>query len=284
MSTEILSSAPSILTLYPRAIIGSILPKKSKQLPDDALGMNNVATDRSALHAYNKVCGFNDSDLMPPTWPHILAFPLHMALMTRPAFPFPLLGLVHIRNKITQHRPIKITEKLNIHCRFGALEPHEKGQAFSIITEARVGNELVWDSLSTMLKRGKSGPKQEKSSEAELPVNPTRESWTVPEDIGRRYGKVSGDMNPIHIHAVTARLFGFPKAIAHGMWAKSRILAALAPAIGTQPFSVDVNFKLPVLLPAKVSFLSASKDHQIIFELRDEKGEKPHQRGVVQFL
>jgi len=284
MSTEILSSAPSVLTLYPRALLGAVLPKKHKHLPDEAVAMNEVATDRAALKAYNQVCGFPDSEWMPATWPHILAFQLHMALMTKPAFPFPLLGLVHIRNKITLHRPIRVTEKLSIHCRFGELEPHEKGQAFSVITEARVGSELVWDSLSTMLKRGKSGVKAEKATEAELPQNPQRELWTVPEDIGRRYGKVSGDMNPIHLHALTARLFGFPKAIAHGMWAKARILAALSKELDNKAFSVDVNFKLPVLLPAKVSFLFAQAEQQFLFELRDEKGEKPHQRGVIQLL
>lgn len=284
MRTEILTSAPSILTLYPRAIVGSFMPKLSKKLPDSCVGMNNIVTDRAALQAYNKVCGFTDSDIMPPTWPHILAFPLHMELMARPSFPFALLGLVHIRNKITQYRPIKITEKLNINCYFGELEQHEKGQAFSIITEARIGNELVWGSLSTMLKRGKSGPKAEKTTGPALPENPNRELWTVPEDIGRRYGKVSGDMNPIHLHALSAKLFGFPQAIAHGMWAKARILASLSNAICNNAFSVDVHFKLPVLLPSKVSFLSAQNNSSIIFELRDDKGEKPHQRGTIQFI
>ena len=51
--------------------------------------------------------------------------------------------------------------------------------------------------------------------------------WKAPADIGRQYAKVSGDYNPIHLSAVSAKLFGFPTAIAHGLWNKARTLAAL---------------------------------------------------------
>ena len=79
----------------------------------------------------------------------------------------------------------------------------------------------------------------------------------MPGDIGRRYAAVSGDRNPIHLHGLSARLFGQQGAIAHGMWTKARCLAALQGHL-PEAFTVEVAFKLPVRLPAKVAFASWS--------------------------
>ena len=77
--------------------------------------------------------------------------------------------------------------------------------------------------------------------------------WRVPGDIGRRYGGVSGDLNPIHLHPLSARLFGFPRAIAHGMWTKARAVAAMEAKL-PEAFAVDVGFRKPLLLPGKAAF------------------------------
>ena len=66
-------------------------------------------------------------------------------------------------------------------------------------------------------------------------------------------GSVSGDLNPIHMHPLTAKAFGFPTAIAHGMWTKARCLAALHPRLPDH-FRVEVQFRKPILLPATVQF------------------------------
>ena len=73
--------------------------------------------------------------------------------------------------------------------------------------------------------------------------------WHVAGDVGRRYGAVSGDRNPIHLRPLTARLFGFPRAIAHGMWVKAAALAMVSDQL-PPAFTVDARFKLPMLLPA----------------------------------
>ena len=91
---------------------------------------------------------------LPATYPHILAFPLHLALMTDGSFPFPAIGLVHIDNRITQHRPIRLGEPLSLRVWATPLEPHPRGRQFSLRTEARVGDELVWEEVSTNLRRG----------------------------------------------------------------------------------------------------------------------------------
>jgi acyl dehydratase len=93
---------------------------------------------------------------------------------------------------------------------------------------------------------------------------------------------VSGDLNPIHIHPLTARLFGFPSAIAHGMWTKARCLAALQERL-PGAYTVEVAFKRPILLPATVVFAEATTEDGIAFGVRDKRTDTPHLDGRVTF-
>ncbi len=282
MSIRELDATPNTLQLYSRAVLGSIAGKKSKELPNIELVLNNLAIDREQLTAYNRVCGFPQRETIPATLPFILAFPLHMSLITDPAFPYPAMGLVHISNRITQHRPIKASEALNIRVKLAELRPHDKGVQIPILTEVRVGDELVWEAESVMLRRQKVEASGEKKSAPKLTEVPKAVvQWIVPGDIGRRYGAVSGDRNPIHMFGFTAKLFGFPRAIAHGMWTKARCLAQLDGRL-PDAFTVDVQFKLPVLLPAKVGFSSEpTTQGGFDFGLSDAKSGKPHLAGTV---
>ncbi len=214
--------------------------------------------------------------MLPPTYPHVVAFPLAVRIMAERAFPFPLLGLVHIGNEIVQHRPIGVGEPLTVRVRAQDLEPHDRGTQFAMAAEARVGEELVWRSRNVYLHRhGKpSGEKPPRRTARRRLRRGTH--WRVPGDIGRRYGAVSGDRNPIHLHAWSAKLFGMPRPIAHGMWLKARCLAELESTL-PEAFTVDVRFKLPLFLPAQVAF-GVDGD---AFEVRDASSGKPHLTGAL---
>jgi len=282
MSRRELSSPPSLTALYPRAVGVPLLRKvpglggASKELPDTELEVRDVATDLDHLSDYTEVCGFERMDRLPATYPHIVAFPLAMRIMAERSFPFPVLGLVHIANEITQYRPVSSDEPLSVRVRAQDLEPHDRGTQFTMAAEARAGDELVWDSRNVYLHRSKgsgSGGSGSGGKERDAPV-PAREHWRIPEDIGRRYGAVSGDRNPIHLHAWSAKLFGMPRPIAHGMWLKARCLAELEPTL-PDAFSVSVRFKLPLFLPAQVAFGVEGER----FEVRDAGSGKPHLSG-----
>jgi hypothetical protein len=275
-----LDSTPSLATLYPKALLGGVLRKPSgSSLPDTELVRTGVVVDPAHLAAYNTVCGFRLSDELPATYPHMLAFPLQMALMTEPGFPFPLLGMVHVTNRITQHRALRLGEPLTIRVRAENLRAHEKGRQFDVVSEAWAGDDLVWVDVSTYLRRGGSSGA---SSRRDQLAPPTPDAiWRVPGDIGRRYAEVSGDRNPIHLHPLTARLFGFPRAIAHGMWTKAHALAAFEGRLPSA-FTVDVRFKQPVLLPAKAAFTSWATPEGWAFELWS--GSKPHLEGSISSL
>jgi acyl dehydratase len=246
-----------------------------KDVPDLTLTMADVSVDRDRVAEYSRVCEFPMSSTLPPTYPHILAFPLHLALMTDGSFPFPAIGLVHIENQITQHRPIGDSEMLSLRVWATPIEPHPRGRQFSVCTEASVDGEVVWEEVSTNLRRGGgSGSGGGKRGEGQDP--PATATWSLEGDLGRRYASVSGDMNPIHIHPLTARLFGFPSAIAHGMWTKARCLAALQDRI-PEAFTAKVSFRKPILLPATVEF--AESDER--FQVRDAKKGTTHLDGSL---
>ncbi|MDO8329263.1 MAG: MaoC/PaaZ C-terminal domain-containing protein [Fluviicoccus sp.] len=286
MTTLSFQSLPSSLSLYPKALINSYKAKKSTDLPDLKASLSAVSIDRQHLAAYNAVCGFGQGDVLPATYLHMLLFPLHMALMADESFPFALLGLVHISNSITQHRPVNAAEKVNLTCEFGELKPHDKGVQFALIGKAYVGNELVWSSESVYLRRQSTGAeaKSDKPKETKSAGTPDFNAiWEIPGDIGRQYGAVSGDRNPIHLYNFTAKLFGFPRAIAHGMWTKARCLAAYDGRLPAA-FKVDVQFKLPVLLPAKVAFQSIPNGKGALFSVADVKSGKPHLAGSITAL
>src|SRR3712207_1108758 len=184
-----LTMAKAALPMIPLASKLPFVAGGGGNLPERTLE-RTVTTSADDVAAYARVCGFTLRDALPPTYPHIPAFALHMDLMTAGDFPFPAIGSVHLANRITQYRPIQIGEELAISVRAGKLQDHPKGKTFDLLTEVRVGEELVWDEASTILRRGPgSGAKEGKSARVPLPE---RAEWKLPGDLGRRYAGVSG--------------------------------------------------------------------------------------------
>jgi MaoC like domain len=297
MPTRTLDSPPRILPLYARAaaplIPGASLlpfvPGRSKDVPELELSLAGVRPDPDTVAAYARVCGFALRDHLPPTYPHVLAFPLHMAVMADGRFPFGAVGLVHVENRIVQHQRIGVGEELKLVVRPTALQPHPRGKTFSLLTEAWIGPQKAWESTTTILRRGggdhaADGPKTSKSrtSKAHRPAVAVGVSaeWHLGGDLGRRYAAVSGDRNPIHMHSLTAKPLGFPGAIAHGMWTKARCLAALEGRL-PDAFAAEVRFRKPIQLPGRVEFLSDPEGEEIEFSVRDAKRHTPHLAGTV---
>lgn len=285
MAARTLGSPPSILPLYARAAASLIpgtsllpfIPGGGKDVPDIELVLAGVRVDRDKVARYAKVCGCSLRDHLPPAYPHVLAFPLHMAAMADGRFPFGAVGLVHIENRIVQHRPIGLGEEMEIRVRATKLQEHPRGRTFALLSEVLVGGEMVWEGVSRMLRRGGGSGKHSGHAGSEADLEPTAE-WRLGGDLGRRYAAVSGDRNPIHMHPLLARPLGFSRAIAHGMWTKARCLAALESRL-PDAFSADVRFRKPILLPARVVFASAQHGEQVNFSVRDAKRGTLHLEG-----
>jgi acyl dehydratase len=227
--------------------------KRGGELPDLTLRREGVSVDRDHVASYAEVCGFEPSQSLPFTYPHMLAFPLHMGIMTDGSFPFPAIGTVHLRNAISRRRPIMPTEQLDVTATARDLRPHPKGRVFDLVTTVSAGDEVVWESTSTYLRVGRGDDAAPAAGESFDLVPGTGIEWRLPSGLGRRYASVSGDHNPIHLHPWSAKAFGFPRHIAHGMWSKAHCVAAFAGRL-PDAATVEVEFKKPVFLPGKVAF------------------------------
>ena len=264
---------------YARIGLGLLPRRRGTALPDRTVIRRAVVIDREHLARYDRVCGFRLADVLPATYPHVLAAPLAMRLMSTPDFPFPLAGLVHVANRITVRRPLDAGSRLDLSVRAAGLRPHDRGQQFDVISSAAVDGEEAWRGVSTYLRKDRPGAGG--GSRGDQPPGPAATArWRVPARVGRDYAAVSGDHNPIHTSRLGARLFGFPRPIAHGMWSKARCLAALDGRLPAG-YSVDVAFKLPVLLPATVGFAAARTAGGWDFTLRAAGSGRPHLAGSL---
>jgi hypothetical protein len=236
-----------------------------------------VTIERGHVDRYAEICGFPVKDAVPLPYPHLLAFELQMGIMTDPGFPAPAIGTVHLENSIIQRRPLGVGETVDVAASVGPARPHPKGTVYDFVTVVTAGGENVWEETSSYLRRGKgdeSAPPGRSFPHAE----PHGIVWRLPADLGRSYAAVSGDRNPIHLYALTAKALGFPRQIAHGMWTMARCVAALENRI-PDAATVDVAFKRPVLLPGSVQFGSTPLADGFAFDLTSPKGGSPHLVG-----
>ncbi|MGI8523791.1 MAG: MaoC family dehydratase [Nocardioides sp.] len=236
-----------------------------------------ASLDPERVRAYAEVCGFPLKDTAPLTYPHLLAFPLHMAVMTSPDFPYPAIGSVHLANSITSHRPVALGETLHVAVSATTPRPHPKGHVVDLVASATADGEVVWESTSTYLRRG-LGDRDAAPGGGPVEIPVAGMEWRLPGDLGRRYAAVSGDHNPIHLYPLTAKALGFPRQIAHGMWSLARCVAAVENRL-PDAVTVEVAFKKPILLPGSVGFGVSTHDDGLAFALTSPEDGAPHVVG-----
>lgn len=267
-----LADVPSFPAVYTAALTprrGRSASRRDPVLPDLTYRVSSVRIDAQRAAQFDHLMGGPATDLVHPGVLHVLAFPVSLALMARGDFPFPLLGLVHLRNQILQHRPVTVGEKVDVECRVRDLQPHRKGRTFeAVCTIVSQDGEIIATDVSTYLTKGGGEPSDTGSSgssdrsDASAPSSagsrrrsfePPRPTgrWTLGADVGRRYAEVSGDVNPIHMSGLSAKAFGFPRAIAHGMYTASRAFTEARVDL-SRPLRWDVSFDAAVTLPGTV--------------------------------
>lgn len=284
MATTVLDGPPNLAALYARAALTG--RGRGGDLPDTQLARHGVTVDRDHLAGYARVCRLPLDDVLPATYPHMLTFPLQMALMTDRAFPLATVGLVHVRNRIEVLRAVRADEALDLEVWAERFAAHRSGATVDLCASVTVRGQVVWRSRSTYLSRGAAAP--DGAPEADVVVaagvleRPVA-TWRVPDDAGRRYARVSGDVNPIHLSGLTAKALGFKRAIAHGMWVKARVLGALAGRL-PDAFAYDVRFTKPLFLPSTVTLSTAEVAGGWDVAVRNAGSGTEHVVGTIRTL
>ena len=292
MSTTQVFDLPTLPPTLPSFVkAGLSATRRAKgdiSLPDWQVRVRALRVDRARLNAYSALCGLPESPELPILYPQVLATPLFLNLMTRPGFPLPLLGLVHVRNEVEQRRSLRVDETFDLSIRIGEGRQVRAGFEFDLIMEATpVESEPVWRATMTVIHRSKPA-KGEGKRPSKAPAAAAMDSslsqyiaFAAPEDTGRRYAAVSQDYNPIHLYGFTAKLFGFPRAIAHGLWSAARCLALLQDKLPQAPKAYAVQFKQPLLLPGKAALRFAQEQGTVDFALISGSSDKVHLSGTL---
>jgi acyl dehydratase len=284
--------APAIWSMYPKIMVSrkpSLVPEGGA-VPRIEARLSKVSIDRKHLASYTEICGAAAGATLPIAYPHILAMPLHLAILGAEAFPVKLFGLVHVHNRIAMRQPLSADEPAEIRSWIEGHRDTERGQEFDLHTEYVVAGEPLWDETCTFLARKRAPaeagakPAQPRGSAAPDAVAVKSSSFRAPAGLGRRYGFISGDVNPIHMSDLTAKAFGFPRAIAHGMWSLGRLVSDFESDQFDGGCELSVSFKLPVFMPAWLTLQRWPIENGSAFALRDAQGEKPHLTGTLKSL
>lgn len=194
---------------------------------------------------------------------HALTFRPTMRMMSASEFPLPLLGLVHLENRAEAPAPVPCGTDAVLVSRVVEFGQHRRGRTVLVRAEIQdeQGGVLFWDESLYLHKSPSASGGGEKGSASSRPAaSPPQEhprgkevlvgKWRVEPETGRKYAAASGDLNPIHLSSASARLFGMPSSIAHGMYCAARALGQMTrhPDRGLW----EVAFGRPVRLPSTV--------------------------------
>lgn len=251
-AAQIPSSLTSAFGLFRHPRRGLIDPT---QMPRIERSLAAARIDAAWLRTYCECVGLHSNEpALPALALQIAAAPLHLAILADARFPFRALGLVHLSQQVAQTCAISPTASIDLLAYTTDAQWEKRGMSFGLVTEARVDGELCWQATTRALALGKS-PTASTSAprNADDDSTPPRfeQVIDVPENCGRRYAKIAGDLNPIHQHALLAKPFGFKRAIVHGTWTLARALA-VAGLPHSERFKFTANFRRPVELPSRI--------------------------------
>lgn len=275
---------PSLAAAYPRLLWRSFRRRSQPSVPDLETRVRAVRVRATHLERYRTVCDAPSSDVLPWTYPQVLAAGLQAQLFLAPDFGRGALGIVHVANEILATREIRSTDCLDFACRFGARRETERGFELEILTEVSVGGTPAYRSTSTVLWRRRRERRPKEAGLAAAAVLELGPRWHLPADLGRRYAAVSGDRNPIHLYPFTARWFGFDRPILHGLCSLARVLAGLAAELPPAPLRIVTTFERPLSLPAEVRLARSRAGSCLEYRLATPDGAKAYLYGIVTAL
>ena len=288
-----IKKCPSMGFVFFKALL--ISPFRSNLINDKSMikktrmVLKNYLPDKDLINNYRIVCGFskNRSNIIPISYLQTAFIGLLGKFITSSFFPINPLGLIHIFQSFEQKRPVTFDEILDLACTLDHIKKTEKGIETGFILEVMSQGKLVWKGSSVFFTRNRARKKKTAKKIDEIFLE-KKETILAPSNTGRKYASVSGDYNPHHLYSVFARLFGFKKAIAHGMWSLARVIASLDKKFGIHDSAtIEASFKLPIFMPAKMSLgYECQNDPQsqqaiVNFELRDKQKGFPHLKGKL---
>ena len=286
-----IAAPPSLPSQFLRALWharsrpeGALAPARAQALGPVEAAWRGISPDRRRVERYRAACQQRDDGALPASWLETLFLGPMAAIVLSEAFPFSPLGLIHLRQRIAPRRAIRPDERLDAVCRLAAVRETARGFEIDFAMEVRSRGDVPWTGLATVLSRN-AGTRRRTRDDAERVAEIDADGWDTepvdaPADIGRRYAAASGDWNPHHLWPLSARLVGYRRPIAHGMWTLGRALARLEERLAP-PWSVEAAFKRPLYLPGRVALRWRDEGDGTRFEVRHATKGELHLAGQL---
>lgn len=268
----LLTKQPSLLSLYTRALFKRA--SSSTKTPNIASLVITTKPNLKQLKHYKQLCNdTSNNTVLPPLYPQALAFRLHLELLLNKQLPFPVMGLVHRNNRVDYFSSISPDDILTIKVGLDQYDENNKGINCTLLTQVYVHGVLKWQATSTYFYRKTKILSQKRATSKHLKIMENCNdivTWSLPANLGRQYAKITGDLNPIHLYALSAKLFGFKQTIIHGMCMAAKAIAQAQPDDLTFPNQINIEFNKPVYLPDKIAF-SQTKQQFCICPILDRQ-------------
>ncbi|RUO31780.1 acyl dehydratase [Aliidiomarina sedimenti] len=190
----------------------------------------------------------------PLTYFYLLAQRAHLAAMLDKRFPWPILGMVHVANRMEWLGTLKPEQGFVINVRIelpARASTRKRVRPVYIVDFTQNGHTILRCESTYQVGTGGKTPanRRVRAESLDLSLWQQLDIWQLNASLGRRYARLSGDYNPIHIHPWLSRWFGFNLPIIHGMYSVARMQADLEKQFQSQVTSMDVTFKRPLELP-----------------------------------
>lgn len=213
----------------------------------------------------------------PLTFFYLLAQRAHLSVMLSKAFPWPILGMVHVANKMEwlENVDIKAPFIVDVSIQF----PPRAATRKRIRPLYRVDfkqNDICVVRCESTYQVGSSGKpvkgRRTRHEQLDLGKWQQLDIWSLDASLGRRYARLSGDYNPIHLHPWLSRWFGFNQPIIHGMYSVARLQADIEKKHGQSVRMMDITFKRPLPLPGQaVSHIQPYLGHCMVTDAAGSK-------------
>jgi acyl dehydratase len=230
-------------------VVGKTYGRSTHEITANAIERYALATNDDNEH-------YRGADVVAsPVFPVVPAFASFMDAAMDPELGADLLRLVHGAEEHIIHKPLRPGDTVTVTPVLESVETKETGETFTVLaTERDEAGEVAAEVRGTMFIRG-SGDRRRAAAAAAAGEDVGdiiyEETTKVDDDQTYRYADASGDHNPIHLDADTARAAGLPGIILHGMctMAIATKAAVNGPAGGdpTRVKRVAVRFSRPVL-------------------------------------
>lgn len=253
--------------------------KSSGQVPKIRAVWEDVKIDPDHLKDFGEVCGLpSHGEFLYPLYPQTFIYPLVLRVLGHKKAPLSVFRMLNTKLQVTSHRRIGVHEPLRIISETGPLRVLPKGLELDLTSSAQANHETVWESLQTFYYRGKFGNgNPSHSDQPELPPiseAKTVASWYLPDGIGFRFARISGDANGIHYSSLYARLHGFKRDFAQPLLILSKSLSCFSD-FDPSRFRLLALFKGPVYYKSNVSLKGISSGEGIRFDIYCEDNPRP---------